>query len=314
MKTNPTYYPVFAAIGFTCIFGLSFMFSRSALSYIQPLHLLGFRFLLAAIFMNVLRILRFIKVDITGSLKPLLLLSILQPLLYFSTETIGIQLTSASEAGLMVSIIPIFTILFARVFLNERPTGYQIGAIVLSITGVLLIGIMQASGGFGSNVWGLLILLGAPLSGAGFSVMSRYCSRRFSVVSMTYIMMHVGLAVFFPASILQHLYNKNLASFLSPLSHVEVWFGVLYLGILSSVAAFFLMNYALSLLPASQVSVFPSLTTLIAVSTSVVFLKEELYWYHIIGGLLIIVGVWGANYFSSRQTQQKQSVQGLETY
>ncbi len=302
-------YPIAAAVGFALIFGFSFPFARTALQHIDPLHLLALRFILATAVMQGLRVLGLIRVKLNAhQWKSLLLLGFFQPFMYFICETVGIQMTSASEAGMMVAVIPIFTIFFARVFLKEHPTPLQIGAVVMSVLGVLLIGIMQASEALGTNVLGLVILLGAPLAGASFSVLSRHLSQRFRPLEMTFVMMHFGAAIFFPASIVQHLVAGELNSFLAPLVIPEVVGGVVYLGVLSSVAAFFLLNFALSRLRASQVSAFPSLTTLVAVIASVVLLGEVLYWYHWLGGGMIITGVWGANYFGARSARRQRQL------
>ncbi len=304
MSVNRVYLPYIAAFGFAGIFGLSFLFSRNVLQWVSPLQLLAFRFAIAVVFMQVLQVLGLIRVNLEkGSLKPLLLLGILQPVLYFICETVGIQLTSASEAGMMIALIPIFTIIAARFFLREIPSPAQVIAIVLSVSGVMLIGVMQATQGLGSDFWGLLILLGAPVVAAGFTVLSRYLSTRYKALEMTYVMMHVGLAVFLPLSLLQALVQGTMTDYLVPLTNYSVLIGIFYLGVFSSGIAFFLMNYALALLTAAQVSAFPSLTTLIAVGASVIFLRETLYWYQITGGILIIVGVWGANHFQLKRAQ-----------
>ncbi len=301
-------YPIFAALGFTLIFGFSFPFARMALDHIGPIHLLAFRFLLAMAVMRSLRALGVIRVRLTpAQWKSLLLLGFFQPFMYFACETIGISMTSASEGGMMVAVIPIFTILFARLFLKEQPSGPQIGAVVLSVAGVLLIGFMQATEEFGSNFLGLVILLGAPFAGAAFSVLSRHLSQRFRPLEMTFVMMHIGAAVFFPASLIQHAADGSLGAFLAPLGVPQVMAGIAYLAVLSSVTAFFLLNYALSRLAASQVSAFPSLTTLVAVGASVMLLGEVLHWYHWLGGLFIVTGVWGANYFGAKASKKEQA-------
>ncbi len=304
-------YPIAAAIGFAFIFGFSFPFTRMALDHIEPLHLLALRFLLATAVMQGLRAVGVIRVELSAhQWKSLLLLGFFQPFLYFICETVGIQLTSASEGGMMVAVIPIFTILFARIFLKEHPTPLQIGAVIMSVLGVLLIGTMQASEALGTNVLGLVILLGAPVAGASFSVLSRHLSQRFRPLEMTFVMMHFGALVFIPASLIQHAVTGQLSLFLQPLRIPQVIGGVAYLGVLSSVAAFFLMNFALSRLVASQISAFPSLTTLVAVTASVALLGEVLSWYHWVGGAMIITGVWGANYFGARSARRQRRLAG----
>ncbi len=294
------YFPYLAAFGFTLIFGFSFVFSRTALQQMDPFHLLAFRFVLAAAFLNGLRLIGLVKIRVNASqIGPLLLIAVFQPIGYFVTETIGISLTSASEAGMLVSVIPIFTVILAYLFLGEQPPGPQVAAIFVSVTGVLLISVMQAAESIGQDLLGLALLLAAALSGAVYSVLSRHFSTRFRPVEITYVMMNLGAVVFLGASLVQHAVQGQMQAFFSPLSDSTLLGAIAYLGILSSVTAFFLLNFALSRLSASQVSAFPSLTTLIAVTAGALILGEALHWYHFVGGTLIIVGVWGTNYFAT---------------
>ena len=105
------------------IFGFSFIFTKGALDYITPHQLLAFRFITAALVLTLLRALRVIKIDLKNRpLGRVLLLALFQPVLYFILETTGINLTTASEAGLMIALIPVFVTLLAALFLKEIPS------------------------------------------------------------------------------------------------------------------------------------------------------------------------------------------------
>jgi drug/metabolite transporter (DMT)-like permease len=73
------------------------------------------------------------------------------------------------------------------------------------------------------------------------------------------------------------------------------WGAVAYLGILSSVLAFFLVNLSLSRLKASQASVFGTLVTLVALIAGVAFRGEKLGLLQLVGAASIISGVWAIN-------------------
>lgn len=72
---------------------------------------------------------------------------------------------------------------------------------------------------------------------------------------------------------------------------------------MASVVAFFMVNYTLAKLEASQSAVFANISTIISIIAGVVFLKENIYWFHFIGGFMIITGVWGTNYFGNKETK-----------
>ena len=157
--------PYFAALGYATLFGFSFMFTRSALAHIGPFHLLGLRFALAAFLLGALQLMGIIKINLAwADYKKLLPLAFFQPLLYFAAETLCVQLTSSSYAGMMIAIIPIFVTILARIVLNERPRPLQYPFIFVSVGGVLFIMAMQNRTGLEAGGLGSILLLGAVLS------------------------------------------------------------------------------------------------------------------------------------------------------
>ncbi|MTI95371.1 MAG: DMT family transporter [Firmicutes bacterium] len=288
------YAPYLAGIGFASIFGLSFMFTRGALEHLAPFHLLGLRFAMAITFFTLLRLTGLIKISTPPQIyKDLLPLAIFQPLIYFSAETTGVLLTSASYAGMMIAVIPIFVAILAATFLGERPSRIQTLFILTSVAGVIFITTMDNQSNVDANPLGTLALLGAVLAGACYNITSRRASAKYTPVQITWVMMLIGAVTFNTIAIIQHLIGGNLSAYLTPLP--LIWPAVLYLGGLSSVLAFFLINFSLSKLTAAQSSVFANLVTVIAITAGVLFRGEAFYWYHALGAVAILAGVWGTN-------------------
>lgn len=292
--------PYLTALLSSFIFGLSFLFSKRALSVASPMMLVSFRFLAAFIIMTVLIAFKVIKVSYKD--KPmgwLLLLAFFEPVIYFIFETYGLQYTASSIGGLMIALIPIAVTILGAYFLNEKPSVKQTMFIIMSVAGVALIGVMGSSGGDSeSSFLGILLLLGAVLSAAFFSIISRKISKYFNPIEITYFMMLSGAVSFNAILIVGHLINGTMSSFFSPLKSTTFVISVLYLGILSSIIAYFLINYALSKIEASKTSVFSNISTIVSIAAGVIFLNESFHIYHIIGSVLILVGVWGTNYYS----------------
>lgn len=297
--------PYLAGIGSSAIFGFSFMFTKGALDKLDAWRLIGFRFLLASIVISLLIVTRLLRVDLAlipgrspgKDWRPLLWVALLQPIAYFLFETFGVSLTTSSQAGMLIALIPIFVIILSAVLLGERPTWQQAGFIVLSVAGVMFIA-WQQSATAGATRWlGLALIMGAVITAAFFNIGSRRASAQFTPVEVTCVMMWVGAIVFNLLAVLVHWRAGNLATFFTPLADPQMIVALLYLGIGSSVLAFFLVNYSLSHLPASQSAVFSNLTTVVSIGAGVVFRNEPFYWFHAVGAVAILVGVWGANYF-----------------
>lgn len=308
MHRKIDYCSLLAIIIVSSIFGFSFVFTKEGLDVLEPLHLLGLRFGLAIIIFEVLRICGIIKLDYEEkNLRQLAILTFIQPVLYFICETLGIQMTSSSEAAIIIALSPVFTVISAAIYLKERPTAVQTGFILLSVAGVIFMTAMKGNIQMGSNIIGTIILLGSVFSAGVYRVISRKMSSEFSSVEITYAMVLVGAIVFNGMSFFQHIKSGTLNSYFTPLSNPKALLSVVYLGVLSSIVAYFLLNYLLSRIEASRVSVISNLTTIISVIAGALIRNESLYWFNVIGGLMILCGVWGTNYFHKRDTVQKAS-------
>ncbi|MBM4236348.1 MAG: DMT family transporter [Firmicutes bacterium] len=111
-------------------------------------------------------------------------------------------------------------------------------------------------------------------------------------------MMVVGAVAFNLIALLQHLLAGKISLYLQPLT--VLWPSIIYLGVASSVGAFFLYNYLLSKVTASQASVFANLITVVAIAGGVIFRGETVTWYHLMGTAAILAGVWGTNRFAQK--------------
>ncbi|MCT4620143.1 MAG: DMT family transporter [Marinisporobacter sp.] len=300
MKSNKIL-PIISGIATSFIFGFSFLFTKEALDAIEPFDLLSFRFGVAAFVLILLRIMGVIKVDYKGkNIKALLVLAIFQPVLYFIFEIMGIAKTTTSEAGVMMALIPIVVTCLASVFLKEIPSKLQGISIIISLLGVLCVVLMKDVYSSGSIV-GITYLIGAVLCAAILNILSRKLSISFKPVEITFFMMCTGAVFFNSISFLKHGMSGDFMALIIPLKEVKVITSILYLGVLSSIIAFFLTNYNLAKLEASRAAVFANLTTVISVVAGVFIRKESFTTYQFLGVCMILLGVWGTNYFGEKK-------------
>ncbi len=278
----------------TLIVGLSFLFLKIGLRYANAIDLLAYRFsfaFLSIIALRLFKLIKFPKFNFERH-KPLLLLSLFYPFLFFLLQAYGMQYSSASEAGIIFSMAPIITLAAAQIFLKEKNTVLQIIGIILSVAGVLYIVYNKTNfAGDNASIKGIVLLLLSICSMVSYYVIGKKLGTKFSALEITVWIITTAFISFSSISTYKHLNNNTLDTLLSPLYHSNFVFSVLYLGVLSSVLTAFLMNYALPLIPAAQISVFGNFSPIIAIISGVVFLNERLYSYHIVGGLLVLIGI-----------------------
>ncbi len=290
---------------FSIIFGFSFMMSKTALEYVSPIGLIAYRFLVAFVVFQILRMTKVVKIKINRQDSiSIVLVAIFQPVFYFLFETYGLSLTTSGEAGLMIALIPIFVTILSTVILKEKPLKSQVFFIFLSFSGVIFIQVFKSGINFESSSLGFALLLMAVISAALFNIASRSAAKSHKPQEITYIMMLMGAVTFNSIYIMQLGFRGEIGQYFSNLGNLSVILPIVYLGIVASILGFFLVNFSLSKLPAHISSIYANIATVVAVIAGALFLKETIYFYHIIGGALIIIGVYGAariNYLRNRR-------------
>lgn len=282
---------ILASISYCTIYGFSFMFSRIALMNTSADMLLAIRFTAAMLAMLLLMLTGRFTIDLRG--KPVgrfLLLGLCQPVVYFIAETSGIQYTNSSFAGLMISLIPVVTVVLSSVFLHDRLSLRVIGWILCSVVGVGIISSAQTSSG-SIRIRGILYLLIAVISAAVFYLISRSVADAFTPFERTFIMMVMGF-VFFAGKAAVQEGSDFLPLFKAGLSDPGVMLPVLYLSVVSSVIAFLLQNYAITYLDVATCTVFENIIPIVSVAAGVLFLGEPFSPLQAAGITLILLGVW----------------------
>ncbi len=294
MKNNKTLSAYLGLFLMTTIVGLAFIFVKIGLEYTSAVDLLAHRFSIALISVITLLMLRVIKIPKPSYKKLINLigLSIFYPVLFFLFQALGMQYSSASEAGIIFAMLPIITLIVAQIFLKETTTILQKTGIILSVLGIVYI--ILNKGGFANNsnnIKGFVLLFVSILSFTGYLVLGKKKGVHFTPVEMTVWITIIACVIFNIWSIFKHLQNGTIGHFFQPFEQGNFIWSILYLGILSTVLTSFLTNYALPIIPASQIAVFNNLSPIFAVIGGILFLNETLYGYHILGGILVFIGI-----------------------
>ncbi len=292
---------ILARIITSIVFGIAFVFSKTALSYVTPIELLSYRFFAAALLMYLLYCLNIIKITIRISeIKPLLIISIFQPILGYYFEMLGLQRISAAEAGIVLALIPIMVTVTAVPFLKEKPNSKQVFFLIGSFIGVTFIlfirnGPFSAPGFLGS----VFLIIGATGS-AIHNILTRKISAKYSAVDITFTMMLSGAVFFGLANLAYNLIHHSMDRYFVLLDNPEVFIPVIYLGAFASVIGFLLTNYSLSKMTAMRVAIFNNLATVISIMAGVLIMGDHFSKLQITGAILIILGVWGVNYYGRK--------------
>ena len=290
-----------ACIAFV-IFGFSFMFSSIALSITSTMVLLCFRFTVAVITLTVVVAVNSLVGRIRGKAwfsfslrgKPmggLLLLGIVQPVLYLVFENSSIRYTSSAVTGTVLAVVPVICIL-ADVFISrESVSKLQVVCAVACVAGVALV---ETGGETRISFLGFFCLLMTLVCDVGYYILSRRASRQFSPLEVTYVMFIMGMIVFVPAALIQGR-GQMAELFLPAIQSAPFWGSVVFLGAVSSVGAYGLLNYANATLTNSEASLIGNIATVVSVLAGVLLLRDPFSPLQAIGVVVILIFVTLAN-------------------
>jgi drug/metabolite transporter (DMT)-like permease len=295
------WFSYFLAIINAVIIGFSFLFVKIAVSEVSPIDTLSFRFIVALIFcivyMKVMRIPFRIEVR---RLFPLLLLTLFYPLGFFTFQAYGLLCTASAEAGILTATAPIITAVCAAFFIGEKTNPLQLLSILISITGVMLISIMKGINFETSGIVGIVLILLSCFMSAGYTITNRVLIRSFTAMEITFVIMIVGSLFFTIFSAVTHIADGTLVTIFKPFGNRNFTIAILYLGIFSSMLTTIFSSLILKHLRAAELVVFLNFSTIVAIIAGYVFMREAIYFYHLISAGLIIIGVIGTNIFAKR--------------
>ncbi len=285
------------------IFGFSFMFSSIALSIAEPVVLLCCRFIAAVITLSAVVGVNALVGRVRGrawfsfSLKGkplggLILLGLVQPVFYLVFENYSIIYTSSAVTGTVLAVVPVICILVDVFVSHERVTKVQVVCAVACVAGVALV---ETGGESRLSLLGFVCLLMTLVCDVGYYALSRRASQRFSPLEVTYVMFLMGMIVFVPAALIQGR-GQMAELFLPALRSGAFWGSVWFLGAVSSVGAYGLLNYANGTLTNSEASLIGNIGTVVSVLAGVLLLRDPFTPVQAVGVVVILVFVTVANW------------------
>ncbi len=300
----------YALLGFTMVvWGGSFVAARALLAptnpgdaTLTPTVLGALRFALASALFVPLLLARWINVRrSTASVTPIRRLSrgdLLRLLglgqigisMYFWLQYTGVSLTNAGVSSiLVVGLIPIATALFARRQLSEALRPAHGAALVLGLTGVIVVTMQRGSGVqlaiSRSFVLGALCLIANAAFFAVYSTLVRDLRTRFDALTMTAGTTMAGaLGLVLLATVTGGWGATDALS-------GRQWLAVIYLALVCSVLAYFCYNRALAILEAGRAAIWVYLEPPVALILGALLLGETITVASLIGGGIIAAAV-----------------------
>jgi drug/metabolite transporter (DMT)-like permease len=220
--------------------------------------------------------------------KPLVILGLLGVGGYNTFAYLALQHTSATNATLLNSFIPVATIAISWAFLGKHLRRPEAVGVVISLCGALTIvsrGDLAVLAHLNLNLGDVWMLV-AVLDWAIYTVLLARRPAGVHPMLMLAATIAVGLLALTPA------YAWELAQG----RHINVHFGSLaalaYVGILPSFVGYIFYNKGVAEVGPNKASLFIHLMPVFGTLLSFLFLGEIPLWYHYLGIGLIFSGIW----------------------
>jgi drug/metabolite transporter (DMT)-like permease len=285
-KIDIDWIAVAALVTATLVWASSFIALKSAIGPIGPFSVIFGRMFIASlcfvIFIKSFFRLKFTKDDI----KYISLMVLFEPCLYFIFEAKALELTSAGQAGMITSMMPLITAIGAGIVLKEIITKKVIIGSLLAVSGAVWLSLSAGGDEHASNpLLGNTLEFFAMVCAAGYAISIRHLSEKFSALFLTAIQAFAGALFFLPFALWE--YNTIEMNFTN-----EALLWMVYLGVIVTLGGYGLFNFALGRMEASKASIYINLIPVFAVILAYLLLGEELTFIGIIASGIILSGVF----------------------
>jgi drug/metabolite transporter (DMT)-like permease len=277
----------------------NFVLGRFVKDDIEPLELAFFRWLFVLIIISPILIKNYVKIFkvVKENLRIVLLLSVLgissfNTILYF-----GLSMTTSTNALIINSSVPILILVFSFFILKQKITTNQSFGILLSTIGVLYL-VLQ---GKFENILllefnqGDIWVITSSFIWAFYSVLMKFKPKEFNDVEFFAVIVFFGFIALLPVYFYQ---GYTIAHELELLK--SNYFVFIYVSVFASTLSFYFWHYGIDKIGASRTGQFTHLMPLFGAFLAYIFLGEVLQTYHILGMILIFIGIYLSLFYKPR--------------
>ena len=272
----------------------NFMVGKFAfLTNIPPMSLVFFRWslvwliLLPFTFKEILKY----KSIILDNLPLLFFLALTSVGLFNSFTYLSLVHTQVINASLFNTAIPAIIILLCFIFKIERTNKFQIYGLILAVCGILSIITkldynILLSLNFNK---GDLIMVGGVITWGLYSAFLKKKKFSLPLLTLVQILCTFGLIFIFPQFFYEFSQGQHVKF------DLNLVYILIFLALFPSIGSYYCWAGAVSIIGANRAGIFLSLIPLFSTIMAITFFNEEFKFFHLIGAILIILGLFLSN-------------------
>ena len=221
--------------------------------------------------------------------KIIIFLSILSVSIFNTFMNIALTTSSVVSSSLMPSFAPSMIIILSLIIYNSKISYLQFTGVIISFIGFVNIIIRGDILNLGSLnfVVGDIWMLGCGSSWAFYAVMIKKIPKEIDNISFIFLIFFIGNIFVIPFYIFESIINQSFT-----INEQYGFLLVLYVGIGPALVSYLLWIKAIKIIGANNSGLFLSLIPIFSSLISIIFLKEKLELFHVVGALLIFTGIY----------------------
>jgi len=293
---------IYGAVFLAMIFwSFSFIWFKIANETFLPLTIVFFRLAISVLVLTAFILLTGTNVKIKKEDRKLFfLLALFEPFLYFLGESFGLTYVSATVGSVLISTIPIFATLGARIIFKEKLRAINYFGIILSFFGVLVF-ILNRNGTLSFSIKGILLLTFAVFSAVGYNLTLSRLVGTYSPLFIVNIQNTIGAFLFLPIFLISD-FNR----FINTSFSVRSFIPIIELSLFASCGGFILFAYSVRKIGVSKSSVFTNCIPILTAIFSFVILGDKLTFQKIFGMLIVIAGLFMSQINKREKKREKK--------
>ncbi len=203
----------------------------------------------------------------------------------------GLKLIEAGRASVIVANNPIIIALFSAYFFKERLTPMRILAIILSVSGAIVVithgnPLSMIHSGLGT---GELYIFGCVASWVAYSLIGKIVMKTLSPLLAVTFSVFIGTALLTPAAYFEGALQT------APTYSFAQWAGIAYLGVFGTVLGFVWYYQGIREIGPTRAGLFINFVPVSAIILSILILHEPMTWSLAAGVALVSSGVYLMN-------------------
>lgn len=213
----------------------------------------------------------------------------------------GLARTSVGHTGLIVCLGPVMVLVLACLMRLEPLTAAKFVGMLVSFAGVAVLTVSPMGHGNGGYWLGDLAVLAGSAVFAYYTIEVRKIADRYDALTLNAMTFALGALLMLPFG------ARAALAVRWPALPASVLWAVAYMVVFGSVVPYLIYAFALTELTASRVAAFSYLQPVIATSLGIWLLAEKLTWRVVVGGALILAGV----YLTERERGEERQFDGV---